>query len=505
MAFQERKYQTVAIVNLRNEMRSYKRIMLYKPTGSGGTEIAMEIIKSALQKGKRVAFICHRIGLIEQASRRFAQAGIVHGIIQADNTHGVDRSVVICSIQTLNRRNYPIVDLMIIDEAHRCMSKQYLALLEGYNNVPVIGLSATPFSRGLGFQYSWGRPFQSMVIAATIRELIDDGWLVDCDIYAPSVPDLSSVKTQRNEFGEKEFNEKQVIDIIDKPRLIGDIVEHWIKYAGGVSTVVFAKNIAHSKHIMEEFLRNGIAAEHVDCYTTGEERDAMYARYNSGITTVLCNVDIVSEGWDSPRTKCVIDDSPTKSLIKWIQRIGRALRKYGDNARAIVFDHSGNCHRLGYPTDDLPLELDDGTKKDTKSDVQSKAEKLPHICPNPSCNFMIPAGVGVCPKCGSFATKTNKITQEAGELKKVDRKPALTQEQKQEIYSSALGLAEKRNKSDGWAAYLYKDIVGGWPNGLEKIPCEPCKKVLDMDTHNRIKYHKGKGKTHDKESAQAGC
>ena len=193
---QLRKYQTDAINSVREAMRDYKRIILYSPTGSGKTLTALEIIKLALSKGKRVAFIANRIGLVSQASNVFAKAGIPHGIIQGQNSFRIRSEVVVCSIQTLARRGYPDVDLLIVDEAHGCTASEYVKLFKSYNNVPVIGLSATPFTKGLGKKYDWGTLFEKMIVATTIRALIDLGFLVDVDIYAPEEePPISTTNT----------------------------------------------------------------------------------------------------------------------------------------------------------------------------------------------------------------------------------------------------------------------------------------------------------------------
>lgn len=311
-------WQEEAIQRLRVAMREHKHCMLYSPTGSGKTIMAMSIIKSAQEKGKKVGFVCNRINLVDQASKRFMRSHISHGIVQGDNTRRTWENTLICSIQTLESRGYPDkLDLLLIDEAHGCTSASYKKFIAAHPDIPVIGLSATPFTRGLGLV------FDSMVVATTIRELVEKGYLVDCEIFAPSKPDLSGVKIVRGD-----YDETQLGVAVDKPGLIGDIVKHWKRLAIGMPTVVFATNIAHSKHIAEKFCEEGVAAEHIDCYTSAEDRAAVMERLNSGATTVVCNVDILTEGWDEPKMQCMVNARPTRELKKWIQRAGRVLRPY---------------------------------------------------------------------------------------------------------------------------------------------------------------------------------
>lgn len=325
-----RPYQASAIQSLRISLAGGSlRQMLYSPTGSGKTEIGMSIIKGAVAKGKRVVFLCNRINLVGQASKRFYRAGIDHGVIQGDNTRNIDRPVIVASIQTVARRGMPDCDLIVIDEAHGVAgSKDFRQVIITRSAVPVIGLSATPFSKGLGKHYDQlgGALFESLTVATSIQELIDDGFLVDCEIYAPSEPDMTGIKQSKNAFGEMDWADSDVGRAVDKPQLIGDIVEHWLKLSNGLPTVCFASNIAHSKHIVESFRAAGVAAEHIDCYTSEEERAEILSRVETGDTTIISNVGILTEGWDFPACRTMILARPTRSLIRYIQMIGRSIR-----------------------------------------------------------------------------------------------------------------------------------------------------------------------------------
>lgn len=484
-----REYQINAINATRDALRSgLKRVIIQAPCGSGKTLMAASIVSAAKEKQKRVAFVVNRIGLVKQTSRVFNYAWLQHGIIQGSNTRFANSNIVVCSIATLARRGYPQdLDMILIDECHGATSEAYTNLIQAYKNIPIIGLTATPYSTGLGRKFEWGALFEKIVCAATISDLTKQGFLVPFDMYAPEEPDLRGVKIIRGD-----YDETQLGEACDKPHLVGGIVEHWLKLAKGKSTVVFATNIAHSQHITAEFIAAGISCEHIDCFSTDEERIEILARHEDGTTTVISNVGILCEGHDNPRIECMILARPTRSLIRWIQMCGRALRPFQGKDRALLIDHSGSVFRLGFPDDEHPPELNDGKKSET-ADAQPTEERKPHLCHN--CKMVVPAGVGVCPNCGMVPVRKNKVEHEAGTLEKVERKEKFTAEEKQTLWSSALGLAEKRKRSEGWASHLYKSLTGVWPRGLQDIPCEPIKKVLDMDTHNRIAYAKSKRHT----------
>jgi DNA repair protein RadD len=492
-----RPYQSTAILSARaNFAEGIRRQMVYSPTGSGKTEIAIALITAAVAKGKRVAFIANRIGLVEQATLRLSLAGLVVGVVQGDNTRNLSAPVLVCSIQTVARRGLPDVDVIVVDEAHGVAgSADYRKMLFQYNALPVIGLSATPFARGLGKVYAelGGNPlFQCIVKAATIRELIDLGFLVDCDIFAPSEPELSGVDTVRNAFGEFDYNEKQLAVAVDKPALVGDIVIHWKRLGCDLPTVVFATSIAHSKHIAEQFNAAGIRAEHIDSYTEQDERTAILARLASGATRIISNVGILTEGWDFPACGVMILARPTKSPIRWIQMAGRVLRPYPGKERAIILDHSGSAARLGYPTDDLPLQLDDG-KPNTAGTKRTK-ERLPCACP--FCSYMRPPGVHACPNCGREPERKSNVEVHAGELVKLQRKSKASRFDKQSAFSQLLYLADKRGYSDGWVSHKYHILFGVWPRGLSQLHEPASHEMCDWVKSQAIRYAKRKEEGH---------
>lgn len=486
-----RPYQAAAVQAMRVCFsEGVLRQILYSPTGSGKTEIGIAVIRGAIAKGKRVVFLCNRIHLVTQTVSRLWKSGVRCGVIQGDNTRNTDSQVIVASIQTVARRGMPDCDLMVIDEAHGVAgSKDFRSVIEQRNRVPVIGLTATPFSKGLGKHYDSlrGALFQRVVIAATIPELIGDGYLVDCDIYAPSAPDMAGIKQSRNAFGEMDWSDKEVGRAVDKPQLVGDIVTHWLRLADGAPTVCFAANIAHSKHITEEFRANGIAAEHIDCYTKEDDRLAILARVASGETTVISNVGILCEGWDFPACKVLVLARPTKSLIRYIQMAGRVLRPHDGKDRALILDHSGTVIRLGFPTDELPIDLDDGTKKDVGDAEQQ--EKKPSVCP--ACKAVKIPGDIMCHACGFIPERTHEVVTVDGELAKVSRKKHKL-EDKQRVYSELLAIRNARGYSDGWVAHKYRAYFGVWPKGLSQSSCEPSQEIRDFVVSQNIRFARAK-------------
>ena len=489
-----RPFQQEAINSLRRSLSNgRKRLVLYSPTGSGKSVICQSLTESALARGKRVAIIANRVQLVKQMAERFEDHGIRYGILQGGNTASIHLPVVICSINTVEKRGLPDCDLIIIDEGHACAgSKRYRELLFQRNNVPVIALSATPFSKGMAKPYKEldGEPlFQELVIAATIRELIELEFLVDCEIYAPSEPDLTGLRLAKNSFGEYDYSDKsaEFAAAVDKPQLVGDIVAHWHKLAEGKPTICFATSIAHSHHIVAEFNRSGVTAEHIDCYMDEAIKEDIMRRFKNGEFTVLSNCALLAEGFDYPACEVMILARPTKSLIRYIQMCGRVLRPFHGKERGLLLDHSGSVRHLGFPTDDLPLELDDG--RPASQQKKEREEPKPKKCPK--CSYMKPPKVAKCPKCGFEAVRTpEEVAMEDGDLVKVEKKPKLNKDNKQYLWSQCLGLSQLRGKNRDWAAGLYRYCTDVLPRGLMDIAANPSKELEGKERSRRIAYAK---------------
>lgn len=492
-----RPYQAAFVDHLRRLLaRGKRRVIGYLPTGAGKTHTAVAIIRRTLAKGRKVVFVANRKQLVDQTSKVLSGFGIAHGILQADNSHSLDAKVLVASIDTVARRGLPDdIDLLIIDECHAVAgSSKYLRLLRQRNRVRVIGLTATPFAVGLG-RYDdelGGMLFEELVIGATVGDLIAAGHLVDCDIYAPSDPDLKGVRSSRSADGELDYNQTDLAKVVDQPSIIGDIVRHWFRLAPGRQTVVFATNIPHSRHIAASFSAVGVAAEHIDYHMADDDRQEILARFASGKTKVLCNCTLLSEGWDCPSAEVMVLARPTRSLTRFIQMVGRVLRPASGKKRALLLDHSGSTERLGHPCDDLPLELDDGKPKTSGGQTRERPESLPKKCPR--CTYMKPVKMHICPTCGFAPERQNEVITIAGTLVKQERKKPVTKDTKQHVYSQLLFIQQKHGYSLGWVANQYRSMFGVWPSGLEKATAAPTKEVLNKVRANQIAYAKRKEK-----------
>ncbi len=199
-------------------------------------------------------------------------------------------------------------------------------------------------------------------------------------------------------------------------------------------------------------------------------------RFARGETMVLSNVALLSEGWDCPACEVMILARPTRSLIRFIQMVGRVLRPADGKTRALLLDHSGSTARLGHPCDDLPLELDDGKPKVAAADKKERVEPLPKPCLK--CHFVKPAKVHACLKCGFAPERQSDVVTVDGDLVKIERKKPIKKDVGQHVYSQLLGYAESKGYKSGWAFHKYKEFTGREARGLRQVAATPTPEIL---------------------------
>jgi DNA repair protein RadD len=450
-----RPHQDRALGSLRASLAcGHRRPMLQAPTGFGKTLTAAHIIQRALDKGKRVAFIVPAISLIDQTVAAFEAEGILClGVMQGIHERtDRDQPIQVCSVQTIARRKRPNVDLVIVDEAHQ-MHKEIFRWMKDAPGVPFIGLSATPWSRGLGKYYD------DLVIAATTRELIDAGYLSDFVAYAPSEPDLAGVRTVAGE-----FQQDELADAMDRPAITGDIISTWLQRGEDRPTIAFCVNRNHAKHVAERLESAGVAVEYIDGETSREDREAVFARFRSGATKILCSVGVLTTGFDAD-VRCIVDAQPTKSRILFVQKIGRGLRTADGKDHLLILDHAGNHLRLGMVSDIGQNHLDDGKERQNVGQRgRERSEPLPRLCEG--CKAVVPRAARKCPSCGSPIHARTEVEAVDGELIELGSRrsgqPSI--EDKAAFFGELKGHATLRGYNDGWASHKYRERFGVWPN-----------------------------------------
>ncbi|MCL2892493.1 DEAD/DEAH box helicase [Brenneria tiliae] len=495
---------------LRANWKTTGSFMIYSPVGSGKTGLAAFITDGLVSRNMRVMFVAPYTVLLDQTATRFVEYGLPAneiGYVWRDHpAYDPQRLIQIASADTLIRREFPDnIDLLFIDEAH-LKRKKILEVIDHLTQntaTKVIGLSGTPFAKFLGNYY------QRLIKPTTMKELIEIGALSKYEFYAPSTPDLSNVKTVGNSDYGSDYNETQLSRVMSDAKLVGDIVQNWLANGQNRPTICFCVDVAHANFVAIEFNRVGVAAEVMTAKTPHDERQLTIRRFEQGITKIIVNVGVLVAGFDSD-VRCIIYGRPTKSEIRWIQGTGRGLRTAPGKDYCLIFDHSGTVHKLGYP-DDIEYDgllsssdgMEDAPVNTSKPDQQ---ERLPKECP--SCHYVKPAGIYICPKCGFKPLAGEDVdTDRSRGLTKVSKaKEKFTAEMKQAWWSQILFYQRIRSTqgkpvSDGWCSHTYRKKFGVWPKGLHRTPQETTPEVMNYIKSLRIAYAKQQEKAQKQEKA----
>jgi superfamily II DNA or RNA helicase len=357
-----RPFQTQAHDALRQGFKNgHKNQVIMAPTGAGKTYLGMRICNEAMQKGKRAVFLCDRTTLIDQTSDVAEKYGLKdHGIIQANHwRRDPDQLLQIASVQTIAKRQFwPKMDVLVVDEAHT-MYKAWTdyAVQTG---AAVIGLSATPFSTGMG------KIFSNLINATTMHDLTVSGVLVPMRIFSCTKPDMKGAETAGGEWTDKAAEERGM-------KIVGDVVTEWRRFAENRKTIVFGATIAHCKELAKQFIDQGVMAAVFTSETTKAERKMLLDEYRKAdsVLKVLISVEALAKGFDVPDVGCVCDARPLrKSLSTAIQMWGRGLRSAPNKEDCYLLDFSGNIIRFAEDYSEIYFNgldaLDDGEKLDKK-------------------------------------------------------------------------------------------------------------------------------------------
>ena len=467
--------------------------MIMAPTGAGKTYLGLRICNEAMQKGKRAVFLCDRTTLINQTSEAADGYGLRdHGVIQANHQRRrPDELLQIASAQTIAKREYwPQLDVLVVDEAHTQMKVWTEYAME--SKAAVIGLSATPFSVGLG------KIFSNLINATTMHELTQSGVLVPMRIFSCTKPDMRGAATAGGEWTDKAAEERGM-------DIIGDVVMEWLKFAEGRKTIVFGATIKHCEELAKQFINQGIMAAVFTSETTPKEREILLDEYRKphGHLKILISVEALAKGFDVPDVGCVCDARPLrKSLSTAIQMWGRGLRSSPATGKKDCFllDFSGNIVRFAEDFTEVFFngleKLDDGDKLDKKirMDDEVEAKGCPKCGYKPFHKRCMGCGYEKIesPRAEALPGHMQEITIGEGKNKKKLADNAEHLWHQVVTYARIHSAPEKQQYR---AAHLFKDMTGQDPmwRFTTAPDVEIGRNVINKITQLNMKWKKGMG------------
>jgi len=489
MGLNLRGYQADTLEALRKGFAAGNRSMiLYAPTGAGKTEMAIALLEATKVKGNKAAMLLDRIILCDQTSQRLEKYSIEHGVLQSGHwRYRPYESIQVCSAQTLEKRgSFPGLTLMIVDEAH-AMRTQTIDFIKNNPDIKVIGLSASPFTKGLASVY------QNVVSTVTTKQLVDQGVLCPLRVFIAKEIDMAGAKKVAGEWSQAETSKRGM-------QITGDVVSEWVKMTHEIfgkprKTIVFCSGVEHGTDLSKKFAEQGYNFISISYKDDSQFKRDVIEDFSKPDTEIhgLIATDVLTKGFDVPDVMIGVSARPfSKSFSSHVQQMGRVMRGHPNKPFAVWLDHSGNYIRFREEWDEVFNEgvtkLEDGKEKAKKE--KTDGEKEAAKCPK--CGHLWATGSDSCVHCGFTRQKRSMVESVPGEMEEL--KSAQNRESKQEYWS----MCQHKLRYGGWSEARckasYKDKFGVWPSGLETTPKAPDMKFEKAVKAQLIRYLKGKGK-----------
>jgi superfamily II DNA or RNA helicase len=361
------------------------------------------------------------------------------------------------------RGSFPDLDVLIIDECHQTR-RQTIEFIKNNPHIKVVGLSASPFTKGLAATYS------NVVSPITTKQLVDQGSLVPLRVFIAKEVDMSGAKKVAGEWSQAEATSRGI-------KITGDVVAEWSKktreiFGKPVKTIVFAAGVAHGADLAGKFQEQGynfISLSYKDDEEWKRQVIEDFSKPDSKIIGLIA-CDILTKGFDNEYVQIGVSARPfSKSFSSHVQQMGRVMRANQSNPAskpfAVWLDHSGNYLRFKEDWDELFEEgvhkLEDGKEK-PKSEPTERQKKE---CKCPACSALWTSGSDTCYNCGFVRERQNMVMQVDGEMLELTGKS--TKESKQGFWNQMVWMMKYQGWSKGRASHTYREKFGVWPKGLD--------------------------------------
>lgn len=363
-----RDYQQLAKEKIFGKWNCVNNILYQMPTGTGKTRLFTSIIRDINVWGLRhninfrILIIAHRSELIEQSSRSLDKYRIKHGVLAGTmkDKRDLTQAIQVASIQTITHSSNRCLieelkfDFIIIDEAHHAVANSYQKLWEFCPDSKKLGVTATPWRMN---NSGFAKIFDAYIPSMSIKEFIQKGWLAAYQYY--SIPNnseiIKSIESIREFDIEGDYKSSALEAVFDTSKIRAQLYDSYKKNALGKKGIIYSISREHSEHICTQYRSRDVKIENIDSKTPAKQRERVIKAFKDGNIDIIVNVDIFSEGFDCPDIEFIQLARPTKSLVKYIQQVGRGLRKNGDK-RCVILDNVGMYSRFGLPDEDRDWE-----------------------------------------------------------------------------------------------------------------------------------------------------
>ena len=465
-----------------------KLFLLGDFTVTHNTEASISMMASAAAKGTRAAMVLDRIVLCEQTSRRLDKYGIAHGVLQSGHwRYRPYERIQVCSAQTLEKRgDFPGLELLIVDECHNTR-RQTAEFIKSNPQIKVVGLTASPFTKGLGAIYT------NVVSTATTEALIERNRLVPLRVFLSKQIDMTGAKKVAGEWSDKDASERGI-------KITGDVVTEWVSkthdiFGGPRKTIVFCAGVAHGEDLSRGFANAGYNFVSISYKDDDEFKQKAIEEFSKPESSIhgLIATDILTKGFDVPDVMIGVSARPfSKSLSSHVQQLGRVMRTYPGKQFALWLDHAGNYLRFQEEWEEVytdgPGPLDDGKEK--AKPEPNERDKKEALCP--SCGAFFAPKCDTCAHCGFTRQRHNGVIVLPGEMEELQRKERAAKADRQRWFSELVWIGRERGYKPGWAAAKFKDKFGAWPRGLQEDAKSPMFDTLKWVQSEQIRWAKSR-------------
>lgn len=363
VSFALRPYQEQAIASIAEKLGEDRSTLLVLPTGVGKTATACSYVQQH-ERG-RVLWLAHREELLDQGRAALRKHTGEYVALEKAETVAMGARVVAASVQTLKGGRLSDfaarfqADLIVVDEAHHAPSPSYRAIFDAFPGAHILGLTATPDRAD---EKAMGIVFDSVAFVYEIEDAIREGYLCPFELERVHVDaiDLRAVRTTGGDLNQADLAAAYAIE-----EVLHGIVTPTMEKAGERRTILFATSVANAHRMAEIFNRaRPDCARAVDGETPSDQRREILNDHQAGAFQFLCNVGVLTEGYDDPAVSCIAMARPTKSRSLYAQCAGRGLRIAPGKANCLILDFVGNSGRHGLASglDILAGRYDDETR-----------------------------------------------------------------------------------------------------------------------------------------------
>ncbi|SNR45500.1 DEAD/DEAH box helicase [Puniceibacterium sediminis] len=369
------------------------------PTGAGKTIMLSAVTGEVIgDSAAKACVLAHRDELTDQNRGKFARVnpGLTTSVVDASSKSWAGR-VTFAMVPTLAREAnlaaMPVLDLLVIDEAHHAVAASYRRIIDRVRDANpdarIFGVTATP---NRGDKKGLREVFDNVADQVRLGELIASGHLVPPRTFVIDVGVQEELKSVRKSLAD--FDMAKVASIMDRAPVTDEVIRHWKEKAGDRQTVVFCSTVAHAAHVTEAFNAADVPAALIHGDLPSEERRNILAAYATGEIRVIVNVAVLTEGWDHPPTSCVVLLRPSSYKSTMIQMVGRGLRTIDPEEHPGVI--KTDCVVLDFGTSSL---IHGTLEQDVDLDGKTETGEAPtKLCPG--CGADIPLACFECPLCG---------------------------------------------------------------------------------------------------------